>query len=82
MDVRKSTDYSSMFASLDTLLTTNLSLMKLSYEIGRLISSRAEKGAAAAAAEYLQNVYPAAVGFSPPQPAPDAGVLSGVYKYT
>ena len=50
MDVRRSTDYTSMLTSLDTLLAANLSLLKLYYEIGRLISSRAEKGAAAAAA--------------------------------
>ncbi|MCI8438431.1 MAG: hypothetical protein HFF73_02775 [Oscillospiraceae bacterium] len=50
MDVRRSTDYTSMLTSLDTLLAANLSLIKLYYEIGRLISSRAEKGAAAAAA--------------------------------
>lgn len=50
MGVRKSTDYSSMFALLDAMLDAELPLIKLYYEIGRLISSRAEKGAAAAAA--------------------------------
>lgn len=34
-------------------------------EIGRLVSSKAEKGAAVAASEYLQMTYPAVEGFSP-----------------
>jgi len=39
--------------------------MALYCEIGRLISTRTEKGAAIAAAEYLTNQYPEASGFSP-----------------
>ena len=63
--VRKSTDYSSMFALLDALLTAELPLIKLYYEIGRIVSSSPEKGTAIAAAEYLQNACPDAAGFSP-----------------
>lgn len=65
MGVRKSTDYSSMFTLLDALLAAELPLIKLYYEIGRIVSSSPEKGAAIAAAEYLQNVCPDAAGFSP-----------------
>lgn len=65
MNVRKPSDYSSLFAALDTLMTANLSQMKLYCEIGRLISHRPEKGAAVAAAGYLQGTYPDAAGFSP-----------------
>ena len=65
MGVRRSTDYSSMFALLDALLTAELPLIKLYYEIGRIVSSSPEKGTAIAAAEYLQNACPDAAGFSP-----------------
>lgn len=65
MGVRRLTDYSSMFTLLDALLAAELPLIKLYYEIGRIVSSSPEKGAAIAAAEYLQNVCPDAAGFSP-----------------
>ena len=65
MGVRKSTDYSSMFALLDAMLDAELPLIKLYYEIGRIVSSSPEKGAAIATAEYLQNACPDAAGFSP-----------------
>ena len=65
MNVRKPTDYSSLFAALDTLMTANLPQMELYCEIGRLVSSRPEKGAAVAAAEYLRDTYPGTAGFSP-----------------
>jgi hypothetical protein len=74
MNVRKPVDYSTMFAALDTLMAADLPQMELYCEIGRLINDRPEKGAAVAAAEYLCTVYPDASGFSPPKPAPDAGV--------
>ena len=48
MGVRKSTDYSSMFALLDAMLDAELPLIKLYYEIGRIVSSSPEKGAAIA----------------------------------
>ncbi|MDE7261948.1 MAG: hypothetical protein K2N78_07835 [Oscillospiraceae bacterium] len=65
MNVRKSVDYSAMFAALDTLMAADLPQTKLYCEIGRLVSNRPEKGAAVAAAEYLCNAYPDASGFSP-----------------
>lgn len=65
MNIRKPVDYSAMFVALDTLVTAELPQMKLYCEIGRLVSDRPEKGAAVAAAEYLQCHYPEASGFSP-----------------
>ena len=65
MNIRKPADYSAMFAALDTLIASNLPMMELYCGIGHVISSRPEKGAAVAAADYLQGVYPDATGFSP-----------------
>ena len=65
MNIRKPTDYSTLFSKLDKLMEAQLPQMELYCEIGRLVSGRAEKGAAVAASEYLQAAYPAAAGFSP-----------------
>lgn len=65
MNIRKHTDYTTMFAALDTLMAAQLPQMELYREIGRLVSGRSEKGAAVAASEYLQAAYPTAEGFSP-----------------
>ena len=65
MNIRKPTDYTAMFAALDSLMTAQLPQMELYCEIGRVVSGRSEKGAAVAASEYLQAIYPAADGFSP-----------------
>ena len=65
MNIRKPVDYNAMRIALDTLLMTALPQMELYYEIGRLVSSRPEKGAAVAAAEYLGKAYPDVSGFSP-----------------
>ena len=65
MNIRKPTDYSTLFSELDKLMATQLPQMELYCEIGRLVSGRAEKGAAVAASEYLRAAYPAAEGFSP-----------------
>ena len=65
MNVRKPTDYSAMFAALDELMAANVPQMELYRGIGRVASGRPEKGAAVAAAEYLQGAYPDATGFSP-----------------
>ena len=64
MNIRKPADYSVLFFELDKLMTAQLPQMELYCEIGRLVSGRAEKGAAVAASEYLQAAYPAADGFS------------------
>ena len=65
MNIRKPADYNIPFSELDTLMAAQLPQMELYREIGRLVSNRAEKGAAVAASEHLQTTYPAADGFSP-----------------
>lgn len=65
MNVRKSTDYSALYAALDQLIATVQTQMELYREIGRLVSARREKGAAVAAAEYLRAAHSDVPGFSP-----------------
>ena len=65
MNIRKAVDYSTMFATLESVMKADLPQMELYCEIGRVVSGRGEKGAAVAASEYLQAAYPAAEGFSP-----------------
>ena len=65
MNIRKNIDYSAMFAALDAALNAELPQMKLCCELGRIVCSRPEKGAAVAAAEYLHSRFPDASGFSP-----------------
>ena len=65
MNIKKNIDYSAMFSALDVLMTTDLPQLELYYEIGRMVSDKREKGAAIAAAEYLQSTYPDMIGFSP-----------------
>lgn len=57
MDDRKSAGYSAMLAALNTLMAVSLSQMNLYCAIGQQVSARPEKGAAAAAAEYLYGMY-------------------------
>ena len=80
MNIRKPTDYTAMFAALDALMAAQLPQMELYCEIGRVVSGRAEKGAAVAASEYLQAAYPTAEGFFSPQCAPYARVLRSLRK--
>ena len=65
MNIRKPADYVTMFTTLDTLMAAQLPQMELYCEIGRLVSGRAEKGAAVAASEYLKMTCPDVEGFSP-----------------
>ena len=65
MNIRKPTDYTTLFTALDAAVAAQLPQMEMYCEIGRLVSGRVEKGAAVAASEYLQAAYPAAEGFSP-----------------
>ena len=53
MNIRKSTDYSAMYAVLDRLMVEELPQVELYFEIGRVICTRTEKRAAVAASEYL-----------------------------
>ena len=57
MNVRKPIDYSALFAALDTLVRAELPQMELYREIGHLVCGRPEKGAAVAAAEYLNRTF-------------------------
>ena len=65
MNIRKPVDYGTMYRELTAILTQNLPQMDEVYAIGKGISQRPEKGAAVAAAEYLQANVPDRVGFSP-----------------
>ena len=65
MNIKKNIDYSAMFSALDVRMATDLPQLELYYEIGRVVSDNREKGAAIAAAEYLQSAYPDMIGFSP-----------------
>lgn len=65
MNIRKNIDYSTMFDAMRVAMSADMSQTKLYYELGRLICQRTEKGAAVAAAEYLQRNYPDVPGLSP-----------------
>ena len=65
MNIRKNIDYSAMFAALEAALTAEMPQMQLCCELGRIVCSRPEKGAAVAAAEYLHSRFPDVSGFSP-----------------
>ena len=65
MNVRKPVDYGMMHRELTVILAQNLSQMDEIYAIGRVICQRPEKGAAVAAAEFLQAYFPDRTGFSP-----------------
>lgn len=65
MNIRKVIDYSTMFDAMDVVMDTGMSQMELYCELGRLICTRPEKGAAVAAAEHLKSRYQDVNGFSP-----------------
>ena len=65
MNIRKPVDYGTMYRELTAILTQNLPQMDEVYAIGKAISQRSEKGAAVAAAEFLQANFPDRTGFSP-----------------
>ena len=65
MNVRKAVDYGTMHRELTAILAQNLPQMDEVYAIGKAISQRPEKGAAVAAAEFLQANFPDRTGFSP-----------------
>ena len=65
MNVCENIDYSTMFDAMRVTMSADISQMKLYCELGRLIFQRTEKGAAVAAAEYLQRTYPDVPGLSP-----------------
>ena len=65
MNIRKPVDYGTMHRELTAILAQNLPQMEEVYAIGKLINQRPEKGAAVAAAEFLQANFPDRTGFSP-----------------
>ena len=65
MNVRKPVDYSTMYRELTAILAQDLPQMIEIYAIGKVISLRPEKGAAVAAAEFLQANSSDHAGFSP-----------------
>ena len=65
MNVRKPVDYGTMYRELTVILAQKISQMIEIYAIGKAISQRPEKGAAVAAAEFLQANFPDRTGFSP-----------------
>ena len=65
MNIRKPVDYGTMYRELTAILAQNLPQMIEIYAIGKAISQRPEKGAAVAAAEFLQANFPDRTGFSP-----------------
>ena len=65
MNIRKPADYSSMYRELTEILALNLPQMAEICAIGKAVSRRVEKGAAVAAAEFLQANFPDRTGFSP-----------------
>ena len=65
MNVKKPADYSAMYRELTEILARNLPQMNEIHAIGKAVSQRPEKGAAVAAAEFLQTNLPDRTGFSP-----------------
>ena len=65
MNVRKPVDYGTMYRELTVILAQKISQMIEIYAIGKAISQRPEKGAAVAAAEFLQANFPDRTGFYP-----------------
>lgn len=65
MNIRKKIDYGEMYTAIDKAMEQNLVQMELYVAIGKAVSARTEKGAAVAAAEYLNAHHPDARGFSP-----------------
>lgn len=65
MNVRKPANYNTMYREVAEILTQNLPQMEEIHAIGKAVSRRPEKGAAVAAAEFLQAKFPDCTGFSP-----------------
>ena len=65
MNIRKAVDYSTMFATLESVMKADLPQMELYCEIGKAVCAHSEKGAAVAAAQFIKEQYPDMTGFSP-----------------
>lgn len=65
MNIRKSVNYSEIYAALDIAVADVYSQMQMHAKIGTVVCNREEKGAAIAAAEYLHEQHPDIPGFFP-----------------
>ena len=65
MNIRKNIDYSAMYARINDAMLSDLSRMQRYVAIGYAVAARPEKGAAVAAAEYIQKNWPDEKGYSP-----------------
>jgi len=65
MNIRKAVDYSTMFATLESIMKADLPQMELYCEIRKAVCAHSEKGASVAAAEFIKEQYPDMTGFSP-----------------
>lgn len=65
MNIRKNINYIDMYAHIDDVMSKKLPQMERYFTIGQAVAKRLEKGAAVAAAEYIQKNWPDAKGYSP-----------------
>ena len=65
MNKRKPVGYTELYTLLDEIIAGTAAQMEQYTAIGKAVSMRSEKGAAVAAAEYLQQNRPELTGFSP-----------------
>ena len=81
MNVRKPVDYGTMYRELTAIHAQNLPQMEEVYAIGKLINQRPEKGAAVAAAEFLQANFPDTQAF-PHAMCAGCEIFTGLMKMT
>ena len=65
MNIRKNIDYTTMHTQIDEAMQAELPAVARYFAIGQAVDERPEKGAAVAAAEYIQKNWPDAKGYSP-----------------
>ena len=65
MNIRKNIDYCTMYARINEAMDAELTTMARYFTIGQAVAERPEKGAAVAAAEYIQRNWPDEKGYSP-----------------
>ena len=81
MNVRKPVDYGAMYRELSAILVQNLPQMGEIFAIGKAVSQRPEKGAAVAAAEFMQANFPDRTGF-PRATCAGCAIFTGLMKTT
>lgn len=65
MNIRKNIDYTAMYARINEAMQAERPAMARYFSIGQVVAERPEKGAAVAAAEYIQKNWPDEKGYSP-----------------